>query len=93
MASYEQDFHKRLRRLFGIWDDSFRVTIREEVEEGYQTCGVCDPDDYGSFDYGPTYKITIYVHPENGVYWSADAHKKEYSGMADLIRDLDEVEL
>lgn len=93
MAKFEKEFHKRLRRLGGVTDDSTRVTISEDVEEGHTTCFECFPDDYGTFDYGPSYHVTIYIHPENTVYWDKNAVKLRYEGMAELMRALDEVDI
>lgn len=93
MSKFEDEYHKRLRRLCGVTDDTYRVYVDEEVDEGYRTCFECNPDDYGSFDYGPSFKVTIYAYPPNQTYWQNGSSRVTFEGLAELMSALDEVEL
>lgn len=93
MSKFQEEFDKRLRRVCGITDDTKRVRYDEYLDGGYQTCYNCDPGSYGSFDYGPSYKIEVSVFYEKGTYQVITVAQRTFDGMADLMRALDEVKV
>lgn len=93
MSKFQKEFDQRLRRVCGITDDTKRVRYDEDIDPGHQTCFQCYPDDYGSFDYGPEYKVRVTVYEERGTYQTVGIAEKVFDGLADLMRALDEVEL
>ena len=85
--SFSEDFDKRLRRICGITNDELFVTHFAGVGPGHWE-GYCESCSY--YEEGkPFVKIEVREGGERGRL----IYTKEYSGMGELIRDMDAIEL
>lgn len=77
----EEEYHRRIRRCMGIFDDTTKVTVSEETGSPYNTG--CDTCGYGADD---PYTIEVWVS-KPGKRW-VDAQRKTWSSMDSFLNDL-----
>lgn len=83
--SFQKEFEQRLRRVCGVSDDSLKVIFYEHLSDSNWS-GYADDTDFGA-----TYEIEVVVYEVE--YSNKRLASKKFTGTAEMIRALEQVEL
>lgn len=80
--TFKEEYEARLRRLAGVTDDSLPVSVEQDTVY-YGGCETCSWEE-----------TVFYVKVRrNDWTWNEHARSENYTGMADIINAISEVEL
>jgi hypothetical protein len=84
MASFQEEFDKRLRRVCGVTDDSLRVSYWEYVHDSGWSGHPYDTN------HGASYEIEVSVEVDRKTH---NIIHKKFTSLGELMSKMDEVEL